>query len=198
MKRLKRRRRSADTDNTVLSTYTHDPLRITTMNGHSFASLALSFLMVGLAAIILRPSERDSAVATAVAPPPPTAGEPDKPPPPELARADSHRDRQREPAVSAPLPSATPRPRLAAASAIKPLPKPAPPPPAPPVIEEDAGVIHPPASAFTQVEPGETLALVARRVYGSSQARDRLWRGNRDLLSDPEMSLRTGTILRTP
>jgi hypothetical protein len=53
-------------------------------------------------------------------------------------------------------------------------------------------------SSFTEVGPGESLADVALRVYGSEKDRDRLWRANRDLLPSPEAALEAGVILRTP
>lgn len=144
------------------------------MSGHSLASLALSFLVVGLAAIVFRPAEPGPSGPSIAAetPPPLTDTETEKP--------------------SRVTVEPVPRPRLTTASTVKVLPGPLPPGP-----EADEAV-RSPGSAFTQVEPGETLGLVARRVYGTTKARERLWRGNRDLLSDPEAALRPGTILRTP
>ena len=55
-----------------------------------------------------------------------------------------------------------------------------------------------PRRAFASVEPGEGLADVARRVYGSADAADRLWQANRDTLPRPETPLAPGTLLRTP
>jgi hypothetical protein len=51
---------------------------------------------------------------------------------------------------------------------------------------------------FTVVEPGETLADVAERVYGSNRAAESLWKANRDQLGTLESPLQAGTLLRTP
>lgn len=159
------------------------------MNGQSFASLALSLLMVGLAAVVFRPSERGPVAGSPIAEPALPRLVPESDRSPEVARSSPIPDRE-----SAIPVSTSPRSRLASTAVVKPLS--AGPPPT--TSSEGGGVIRSPGSAFTQVEPGETLALVARRVYGSSAARERLWRGNRDLLPDPEAALRPGTILRTP
>ncbi len=58
--------------------------------------------------------------------------------------------------------------------------------------------VRAPLSSFTEVRDGETLAAVAERVYGTREERERLWRANRDLLSGPDATLASGTILRTP
>jgi hypothetical protein len=55
-----------------------------------------------------------------------------------------------------------------------------------------------PASAFTIVLANETLQDVARRVYGSGDLADPLWRANRDALSRRESPLAAGMVLRTP
>lgn len=55
-----------------------------------------------------------------------------------------------------------------------------------------------PLAAFTDVRSGESLADVARRVYGTEQATQSLWLANRDQVSEPEASLRSGMLLRTP
>lgn len=52
--------------------------------------------------------------------------------------------------------------------------------------------------AFAHVEPGETLADVAARVYGSAAKVDLLWRSNRDQVRSPDSPLAAGTLLRTP
>jgi nucleoid-associated protein YgaU len=56
----------------------------------------------------------------------------------------------------------------------------------------------PPRKAFATVEPGETLADVARRVYGTPDAADRLWQANRDALPRPDSPVEPGALLRTP
>lgn len=53
-------------------------------------------------------------------------------------------------------------------------------------------------SAFTTVEDGETLEDVARRVYGSVDQAELLWRVNRDLLPRRSSPLAAGSVLRTP
>jgi hypothetical protein len=55
-----------------------------------------------------------------------------------------------------------------------------------------------PAGAFTDVVEGETLADVARRVYGSADAAQALWLANRDRVDRPDISLHSGVLLRTP
>lgn len=55
-----------------------------------------------------------------------------------------------------------------------------------------------PLAAFTDVRSGESLADVARRVYGTEQATQSLWLANRDQVSEPAASLRSGMLLRTP
>jgi len=52
--------------------------------------------------------------------------------------------------------------------------------------------------AFTQARAGETLADVARRVYGSAEAAGQLWLANRDMLDRPDGALTPGVALRTP
>jgi nucleoid-associated protein YgaU len=54
------------------------------------------------------------------------------------------------------------------------------------------------ASVFTTVRPGERLSDVARRVYGPSADIEKLWRVNRDQLTNPGVDLEAGTVLRTP
>jgi hypothetical protein len=55
-----------------------------------------------------------------------------------------------------------------------------------------------PRAPFTVVERDETISDVAVRVYGTTDAADRLWRANRDLLSRRDSALTPGTFLRTP
>jgi hypothetical protein len=55
-----------------------------------------------------------------------------------------------------------------------------------------------PGSAFTIVDPDETLEDVARRIYGSGGVADALWRANRDALSRRDSQLSAGMVLRTP
>ncbi len=48
------------------------------------------------------------------------------------------------------------------------------------------------------VEPGEKLADVATRVYGSPDEAEALWRANRDQVAMIDSALAKGTLLRTP
>jgi len=50
----------------------------------------------------------------------------------------------------------------------------------------------------TIVEPGETLAGVAARVYGPGGSVEGLWRANRDQVATADGPLRAGMLLRTP
>jgi nucleoid-associated protein YgaU len=52
--------------------------------------------------------------------------------------------------------------------------------------------------AFVRVEPGESLADVAVRVYGSTEAAASLWAANRDQLARPDEPLAPGSVLRAP
>lgn len=51
---------------------------------------------------------------------------------------------------------------------------------------------------FTVVGSGETMADVARRVYGNADDVESLWRANRDVVSGPGAPLSPGTVLHTP
>jgi hypothetical protein len=55
-----------------------------------------------------------------------------------------------------------------------------------------------PDSAFTETQPGETLADVAVRIYGTPDATRALWHANRDQVADPNAALAEATVLRTP
>ncbi|MCA1684716.1 MAG: hypothetical protein LC745_01770, partial [Planctomycetia bacterium] len=72
-------------------------------------------------------------------------------------------------------------------------------PPTPAAVEERAGHVDAePRGAFTRVRAGESLADVARRVYGADDALKTLWLANRDLLDRPDAPVTPGSILRTP
>jgi nucleoid-associated protein YgaU len=51
---------------------------------------------------------------------------------------------------------------------------------------------------FTVVGSGETMADVARRVYGHADDVESLWRANRDVAREPGSPLAPGTVLHTP
>ena len=55
-----------------------------------------------------------------------------------------------------------------------------------------------PQSAFTVVEPSETIEDVSSRVYGTTLQADSLWRANRDSLPQRDSPLSAGMLLRTP
>jgi hypothetical protein len=144
------------------------------------ASIALSFGLVGLFAIILYQPDRT---------PLPRAGE----------NLGAHR-----PEHPAGLPP--PMPPLTAAEPLAAVPEPPPAPP-PPVIVPVAAATSPPSQphvlqpgpeGFTLALEGETLRDVAIRVYGSADEAEALWRLNRDLVGKPDASLGAGTLLRTP
>ncbi len=109
------------------------------------------------------------------------------------------------------LPAARPIEAVDPPAAPPPAPTPgvplAEPPPADSEPEPSARPIRPasrrravprPSSAFTIVAEGETLADVARRVYGSEDQAEALRRGNRDQLDVPGAVVRAGMLLRTP
>ncbi len=55
-----------------------------------------------------------------------------------------------------------------------------------------------PSSTFTYAMPGESLADIAVRVYGSPDSARKLWMANRDIIDSPDTTPRGGTLLRTP
>ena len=55
-----------------------------------------------------------------------------------------------------------------------------------------------PSSAFTYAMPGESLADIAVRVYGSPDSARKLWMANRDIIDSPDATPCGGTLLRTP
>ena len=59
-------------------------------------------------------------------------------------------------------------------------------------------VAREPRGAFTQARADESLAQVARRVYGDEGSAEALWRANRDVLDQADAPLRAGMLLRTP
>ena len=59
------------------------------------------------------------------------------------------------------------------------------------------GTARPP-SAFTQARPGESLADIAIRVYGSPDSARKIWMANRDLIDSLDAVPPGGTLLRTP
>ena len=59
------------------------------------------------------------------------------------------------------------------------------------------GTARPP-SAFTHARPGESLADIAIRVYGSPDSARKIWMANRDLIDSLDAIPPGGTLLRTP
>jgi hypothetical protein len=58
--------------------------------------------------------------------------------------------------------------------------------------------LSPSRTSFAVVQAGEKLRDVATRVYGSADATEELWRANRDRVSMVDSPLPPGTLLRTP
>ncbi|MGE3818388.1 MAG: hypothetical protein AB7I30_03060 [Isosphaeraceae bacterium] len=77
------------------------------------------------------------------------------------------------------------------------LTRPSPEPPRSSQVAADA-IRREPRSAFTQVLAGESLADLAKRVYGSTDELEALWRANRDTLDHIESPIPEGAMLRTP
>lgn len=164
------------------------------MNENVGASIALSFLIVGVVAVVLYRPE--------ALPPRPAAAEPIE----VVATAEPETNDPLPPPTST-VPSPAPdgparepaRQRILAASP-DPLPEAPTPaaPPARPISRRAAEVtpgFHP---TFTTTSEGETLADVARRVYGSAAATQDLWLANRDHVARIDAPLPAGTLLRTP
>jgi hypothetical protein len=165
------------------------------MNENAGAACALSVLIVGIFAILLRdkvptlpahPPTPSVASSRATTSPGILASPPALPQPvPSPAVA------QKAPSPQVRRVSVTVRPAEVAVAVI----------PARPVPPPARAVPKPakrPSASFTQVEVGETLADVAARVYGSADAADELWRSNRDQLPRPDSPVRVGMLLRTP
>jgi hypothetical protein len=134
---------------------------------------------------------------------------PSPPPAPALSRVEPEVVEAREPTATEPRPAA-PRPAEA-----EPVPPPTPQvvsrEPAAPVVtrpierparpvsrRQDAPVETEPRGPFTRARRGESLADVARRVYGSDTGILTLWSSNRDLIDREDAPLREGELLRTP
>ena len=182
------------------------------MNEHAGPACALSGLIVGIFAILLHdpsltppaprpvgnqagpaspPVERPTANAIAIAiasqaprpvaivPQPQPAVEPPIVPPKAAVPL------IRRPAEPEPEPAPEPRPAPAVAASPVEIPKRRTPPPGP-------------RPSFAVVEPGERLADVAARVYGSEDAAEALWKANRDQVARIDSPLDRGTLLRAP
>jgi hypothetical protein len=187
------------------------------MNGNMGASFALSFLLVGVVAVVLYrpethpPSPAGGASIEVTATPESEANEPFPPLTPAVPWSDA-------PAPTEPAPaslvsrsgSATSltalgtddrandpirRPSLETrGNPTSDVPAPSNPAVRPVARRSISTGPHPP---FTTSAAGETLADVARRIYGSAAAQD-LWLANRDHIERPDAPLPAGTLLRTP
>ena len=155
------------------------------MNRDAGAGAVLSFVVVALVAVAFHRPETPLAAVRPARPIEAVAPPRDAPPPP-LPR----------PTPGVPLPELSPAPEL----------PPRPPRPAP-VPSQAPRPIRPasrrravrrPESAFALVEQGESLADVARRVYGSESEAESLWLANRDQLDGPSAPVHAGMLLRTP
>ncbi len=177
------------------------------MNEHAGPASALSVLIVGVFAVLLHDRQ-----------PPPKAS----PPLPNKQVIVNDLIRQPKspttPDVSSSRPakvSATEKPVVRAAEVRKPA-EPVTPPtstarvekrpdtqgsatPRPSVsTEPPKSVATSPRGPFTVVQAGETLVEVARRIYGTTDAAETLWRANRDQVAMIDSPLTRGTLLRTP
>jgi hypothetical protein len=148
------------------------------MDRHPGVSITLSFGLVAVFAILLYQPEhtplphggQDAAARGAERPTSPPL------PVPPLTAA--------EPLTATPAPTAAPPVILPVAATNQPLSQPP--------------VILPVQEGFTQALEGENLRDVARRVYGSADEAESLWRLNRDLVPRRDATLSAGTLLRTP
>ena len=172
MELLKSRLHYADSTDTafLIHNVEHAPGASSQMPSRAGLSLLLSFLIVGLAALILvRPHEPASRVLAQPGADLPSASAPRNP---------QDRTPLPEPTAGAPW---NPGENSKSSSRTEP-----------------AARWPRPARAFTSVEPGESLETVAFRIYGTTDAADHLWESNRDLLPDRQSQLLPGQPLRTP
>jgi hypothetical protein len=119
--------------------------------------------------------------------------QPDTPPPNQAVATEPESLPPPEPVIAEAVPELTPAMPWGEPAAAPSAP------PAAPVVSEPARP-NPllPRKSFTMVAPGERLADVAQRVYGSPAAVERLWQANRDTLPNRDSPLPSGTLLRTP
>ncbi|MEO6810986.1 MAG: hypothetical protein ABI353_17890 [Isosphaeraceae bacterium] len=148
------------------------------LNARVASSFILSVLIVAVAAVVLYrpeppPSETEASAFKAADAPPPTPGIPwaDPPGDPEPSRTST-----------ATVPKGPESPRQVSQTTE--------------AATTTAGQSA--RSAFVRVAPGESLADVSVRVYGSKDAATTLWAANRDQLARPDEPLAPGSVLRTP
>jgi hypothetical protein len=188
------------------------------MNGNVGASFALSFLLVGVVAVVLYPP--------ATHPPSPAGGAPIEvsalpesgrnaplpPLTPAVPWSDAPTSTEPGPVSSSPPPDpggllAAQDPENRAGDPIRrpslatrpDLPTDIPAPMTPAISQVTRrSITSGPRPPFTTSAAGETLADVARRVYGSPAAAQDLWLANRDHVERLDVPLPAGTLLRTP
>ena len=172
------------------------------MNEHAGASCALSVLIVGVFAVLLHPKESL----------PPGHPQPTKPASKQISTGLATSTRPVADRASTALTTKV----IAQPQQTPPITSVSVPGPAAKVVE-NRSVITPkskqsvevapvkpravtagPKSVVTEVQPGETLADVALRVYGSADRLDELWKANRDQLARADIPLTRGMLLRTP
>ncbi|HEV3164508.1 MAG TPA: hypothetical protein VGZ22_10820 [Isosphaeraceae bacterium] len=169
-------------------------MRLRHMDPGVGASFGLSVVVVVLAAVALHPVARSTHRAALASPGPtvPPEHQPDPAPTPAASEPQPPAPVVDHVAVSPPAVTST---RAGSAPAARSLARP----PARPVSRRaQDGPARRPSSAFIDVAEGESLADVARRVYGSADAAAALWRANRDQVEQPDAPLSAGTLLRRP
>jgi hypothetical protein len=175
------------------------------MYEHAGPACALSGLIVGIFAILLHdnhppPTVPKSPTRDFIAAPPRVGGssnpEPPaairRPPPPEIATSRPLAERPR-------VPKPTVKPRAVRDPESRPQ-APIEPPKSPKLNPPPNPKPNPPGPrpSFAIVGPGESLADVAARVYGSRDAAEALWKANRDQVERLDSPLPRGTLLRVP
>jgi hypothetical protein len=186
------------------------------MNEHAGPACALSGLIVGIFAVLLHdrnpPPPVPPSPARGVSSASPRGGAPSSPDTPAAIRPAPPREVAASPAPAEGASVARPTVALREIRVENPptpgSPPPGPPPeakarprpsrPEPPVEPPKKPTPPFPRSSFAIVEPGESLADVAARVYGSKEAAEALWKANRDQVERVDSPLARGTLLRTP
>ncbi len=168
------------------------------MNEHAGPACALSGLIVAIFAILLYdpnlPTPTPKSLASQAGPAPPLV---------ERSSANAIAPQATQPVAVAPQPAPVPEPKPVPAEIRK---SPEPEPQAAPAVVVSPAKVPPkrrtpptgPRPSFAVVEPGERLADVAARIYGSEDAAEALWKANRDQVARIDSPLDRGTLLRTP
>jgi nucleoid-associated protein YgaU len=158
------------------------------MNRNVGASFTLSVLLVVFFAVVLYQPDAPRTPRAATAPAVPSEAHPPEAPAAVGAPSSSNHAGLEVREVARQIPLA--RPETSVATNARQTESRAPE-PVHPIVFEPRGV-------FTVVRDGETLADVARRVYGGQFDANSLWTANRDVLDREDSPLRPGTMLRTP